>query len=324
MHLLIGLDEDDDRTIAASDAADGGDIDDVVEVLTAGGMRKAQHFVGVHWKPRTRIVAFGPVSALVTLADGTEHDVRATSGKVWTDVELSEHPERVVLRVLEESERSRPTPPQSLVGGPPSAAATSASQDAPVDEATESDSGSSTAADSATATAQPRGLDEAATPPASPTAIPTPTPDQGPVSPSGSVSPAGGGIPTFGAAALASDAGQVSLGSGDGRSDVPRGPGASSRSPWDRSWARRDTPSEPPRPQSDAPSAPSAAQQTEVGASPAVPAPAPALRAWTSTAPPEPVRATPASDPSDAGAASRPDAAPSPPASAEAPAPATA
>ena len=61
MHLLIGLDEDDERTIAASDAADGGDIDDVVEVLTAGGMRKAHHFVGVHWQPRTRIVAFGPV-----------------------------------------------------------------------------------------------------------------------------------------------------------------------------------------------------------------------------------------------------------------------
>ena len=46
MHLLIGLDEDDERTLTASDAADGGDIDDVIEVLTAGGMRKADHFVG--------------------------------------------------------------------------------------------------------------------------------------------------------------------------------------------------------------------------------------------------------------------------------------
>ena len=36
MHLLIGLDEDDERTLAASDAADGGDLDDVIEVLTAG------------------------------------------------------------------------------------------------------------------------------------------------------------------------------------------------------------------------------------------------------------------------------------------------
>ncbi|NUR15902.1 MAG: hypothetical protein HOQ13_06265, partial [Dermatophilaceae bacterium] len=117
MHLLIGLDEDDDRTLSASDAADGGDIDDVVEVLTAGGMRKAHHFVGVHWLPRTRIVAFGPVSALVTLADGSEHDVRAPSARVWTDLELTEHPERVVLRVLEESERSLPVPPQHLVAG---------------------------------------------------------------------------------------------------------------------------------------------------------------------------------------------------------------
>jgi hypothetical protein len=23
------------------------------------GMRKAQHFVGVHWRPQTRVVAFG-------------------------------------------------------------------------------------------------------------------------------------------------------------------------------------------------------------------------------------------------------------------------
>src|SRR4051812_13232972 len=118
MHLLIGLDEDDERTIAASDAADGGDLDDVVEVLTKGGMRKAHHFVGVHWQPRTRIVAFGPVSALVTLVDGSEHDVRATSGKVWTDLELPDHPERVRLRVLEESERSQPAPVRSLVAEP--------------------------------------------------------------------------------------------------------------------------------------------------------------------------------------------------------------
>ena len=121
MHLLIGLDEDDERTISASDAADGGDLDDVVEVLTAGGMRKAHHFVGVHWQPRTRIVAFGPVSAVVTLADGTEHDVRATSSRVWTDLELPEHPDRVVLRVLDESERSQPAPPLALGAGAVSA-----------------------------------------------------------------------------------------------------------------------------------------------------------------------------------------------------------
>lgn len=115
MHLLIGLDEEDERTLTASDAADGGDLDDVIEVLTAGGMRKAHHFVGVHWQPRTRVVAFGPVSALVTLPNGSEHDVRATSSRVWTDLELPEHPERVVLRVLDESERSQPA--QTLVPG---------------------------------------------------------------------------------------------------------------------------------------------------------------------------------------------------------------
>ncbi|GAB3063593.1 hypothetical protein GCM10027053_27790 [Intrasporangium mesophilum] len=114
MHLLIGLDEEDDRTLTASDAADGGDLDEVIEVLTSGGMRNAHHFVGVHWEPATRVVAFGPVSAVVTLADGSVHEVRAMSGKVWTDLELPEHPERVVLRVLDENEANDPVPPQTL------------------------------------------------------------------------------------------------------------------------------------------------------------------------------------------------------------------
>ncbi len=110
MHLLIGLDEDDEQTLVASDAADGGDLDDVLEVLTAGGMRKARHFVGVHWQPRTRLVAFGPVAAMVTLADGSEHEVRATSTRVWTDVELPEHPTHVRLRVLDEAEAAEVPP----------------------------------------------------------------------------------------------------------------------------------------------------------------------------------------------------------------------
>ena len=114
MHLLIGLEEDDEQTLAASDAADGGDLDDVIEVLTQGGMRRARHFVGVHWQPRTRLVAFGPVVAHVLLDDGSEHQVRATSTRVWTDVELAEHPAHVRLRVLDEHEAKEPAPPLTL------------------------------------------------------------------------------------------------------------------------------------------------------------------------------------------------------------------
>ncbi|HET8595265.1 MAG TPA: hypothetical protein VFM07_08460, partial [Intrasporangium sp.] len=97
MHLLIALDEDDERTLTASDAADGGDLDDVIDVLTTGGMRQAHHFVGVHWEPRTRIVAHGPVAARVVLADGSAREVRPASPRVWTDIELDEHPESVDL-----------------------------------------------------------------------------------------------------------------------------------------------------------------------------------------------------------------------------------
>ncbi len=126
MHLLIGLEEDDDRTLTASDAADGGQLDDVIDVLTMGGPRKAHHFVGVHWRPRTRVVAFGPVSAMVTMADGTEHEVRALNPRVWTDLVLDTHPERVELRILEDTEAREPTPASTLVGGPGGVAVVSA------------------------------------------------------------------------------------------------------------------------------------------------------------------------------------------------------
>ncbi|HEY9493978.1 MAG TPA: FHA domain-containing protein [Intrasporangium sp.] len=126
MHLLIGLEEDDDRTLTASDAADGGQLDDVIDVLTIGGPRKAHHFVGVHWRPRTRVVAFGPVSARLTMADGTEHEVRALNPRVWTDLVLDTYPERVELRVLEDTEASEPAPAPTLVGGPGGVAVVSA------------------------------------------------------------------------------------------------------------------------------------------------------------------------------------------------------
>ena len=109
MHLLIALDEEDDLTLTASDAADGGDLDDVIDVLTAGGLRKSHHFVGVHWLPRTRVVAHGPVAATVTTVDGVQREIRAASPRVWTDVELDVHPASVDLRVLEEPELLAPT-----------------------------------------------------------------------------------------------------------------------------------------------------------------------------------------------------------------------
>jgi hypothetical protein len=113
MHLLIALDEEDDLTLTASDAADGGDLDDVIDVLTAGGLRKSHHFVGVHWLPRTRVVAHGPVVATVTTTDGVEREIRAATPRVWTDVEFDEHPAQVDLRVLEESELATTPPPSS-------------------------------------------------------------------------------------------------------------------------------------------------------------------------------------------------------------------
>lgn len=303
MHLLIGLDEDDERTIAASDAADGGDIDDVVEVLTAGGMRQAKHFVGVHWKPRTRIVAFGPVSALVTLPDGSEHDVRATSRKVWSDVELPEHPERVVLRVLEESERSQPAPPQELTDGP-----LSTTSDQPADPGPSADrSVSGSEGDRASVSSEPSAVDEPEGGAAQPTVTPTVTSDAGSDPPA-----AGGDIPTFGAATRASVPAPAS----------DEGAGASDRAGASDGSAG----SGPPSP---APAGPRRADEPPTPAAPAAPAQAaaaPTLRSWASVTPPIPVRATPTGAPTRVEAAtepateiatptaaeSRPDPAPSP------------
>ncbi|WP_256793120.1 FHA domain-containing protein [Terrabacter sp. Ter38] len=306
MHLLIGLDEDDERTIAASDAADGGDIDDVVEVLTAGGMRKAHHFVGVHWQPRTRIVAFGPVSALVSLADGTEHDVRATSSRVWTDLELPDHPDRVVLRVLEESERAQPVPAQDLMAGPPSGGpAPAASPAAPGESAqlTVPDEPAEATPDTGTTRQPAPSIAVADTPVVSSRrdAAAEPRPDQ---------SAPAGGIPTFAASA-----------GGDSTSAAVHGAQVGpDRSAWERSWTQGSTPRNPSEPsaasheftttaadsgvvrpeepvaqadsENEADSFPPA---TDITPEPPV-APAPALRSWTSVAPAVPVRATPTSD----------------------------
>ncbi|MGO4604163.1 FHA domain-containing protein [Terrabacter sp. 2YAF2] len=268
MHLLIGLDEDDERTISASDAADGGDIDDVVEVLTAGGMRKAHHFVGVHWRPRTRIVAFGPVAAVVTLADGTEHDVRATSSKVWTDLELPEHPDRVVLRVLDESERSQPAPPLAFVTGAPAPQ--------PVSDAS---------------AVQP--------------AVRTPTPE---TLPAAGDAPPPGVIPTFGAAVRSPEApdrtGEGASGStgSSGSDGSGRSPWGRSWARHDTTSAASPPQADGPPP---APAAPTPEPHRSVEPTPpAVPAAGKsALRAWTSVTPPAPVRAPAPGAPTDAASA---------------------
>ncbi len=342
MHLLIGLDEDDDRTLAASDAADGGDIDDVVEVLTTGGMRKAHHFVGVHWQPRTRIVAFGPVSALVTLADGTEHDVRAPSARVWTDLELPEHPERVVLRVLDESERAQPVPPQHLVAGVPAGPAVGVAPEssvpvagsaAPVASApTRADDASvaegASPPDVAPAVEEPAAVTSVAVSPAGTAASTASTPARPVNPPAAPVNPpAAPAIPTFGAASA-----------GDGGAPSP-GPGTS---PWGRSWARRDAvhgdvdepaahvsqsshgavdparavadPVEAQERRQRAADAPSAARESGAThpAPESAPAAAPALRSWGSVTPAAPVRSVSKS-------ASRAPAAPAAPAPVSAP-----
>uniref|UniRef100_UPI001A96B178 hypothetical protein n=1 Tax=Intrasporangium flavum TaxID=1428657 RepID=UPI001A96B178 len=302
MHLLIGLHEEDEQTLHASDAADGGDLDDVLEVLTAGGMRRAKHFVGVHTGDTTRIVAFGPVAAVVTLADGSEHDVRAASARVWADLDLTDAPERIVLRVLDESEREQPAPPQTLTSAGPVAAASPAApaatrpaaaspaapaQEAPASAGSDEDetAGESgpTAASSAPAPApadERDGRDAAPGPDAAPPAA----------------------VPTFGAPAAAAEPGRTT-------------------SSWGRSWARRDEPEAPttvdsvtggapqaapptsPAPQTAASGSPVAQQVSSPAEAPvpdgesgslgaeadSLPA-IPALRSWASAHPPAPVR----------------------------------
>ena len=270
MHLLIGLDEDDDRTIAASDAADGGDLDDVIEVLTAGGMRKAHHFVGVHWQPWTRVVAFGPVSAHVTLADGSEHDVRATSSRVWTDLDLPEHPERVVLRVLEESERSRPEPPQTLQAALPGGGQVDG-------EEVDGEEVDGDAADERQAAVGAGELAEVAASAPEPPAV--------------AAHPA---VPA------------QSASSADRADATPAAPPAAPKStPWDRSWATPPdaaAPVNPPTPAtSTAPATPPAPVTPSAPVAPSAPATASApdgLRSWASVRPPAPAEPSPAPAPS--------------------------
>ncbi|WP_404389966.1 FHA domain-containing protein [Humibacillus xanthopallidus] len=268
MHLLIALDEDDEQTLVASDAADGGDLDDVLDVLTTGGMRRARHFVGVHWQPRTRLVAHGPVAVMLTLADGSEHEVRATSPRVWTDVELPEHPTHVRLRVLDETEAKQPPspalppvewprPPAHPVEGAlptehPVEWALSTGH--PVEWALSTDPGSDPATDAAETTVET--ADSAA--PVRSAAPAAPAASVGPVVPVPPVAPAdpvARVVPTFGGSAATGST------------------GSRVTSPWQRSWAQHS---------------PSAAT-TASAAAPPPPPPAPS--------PPAPALLTPAPQP---------------------------
>ena len=205
MHLLIALDEDDEQTLVASDAADGGDLDDVLDVLTTGGMRRARHFVGVHWQPHTRLVAHGPVAVMLTLADGSEHEVRATSSRVWTDVELPEHPTHVRLRVLDETEAKQPPSPALPVEWP-------RSHTHPVEGARPTGRGSDPETDETETTVETADSAAAvgsAAPAAAAAAVEpvVPVPPVAPTAPADPVGPAARVVPTFGGSAATGSTG---------------------------------------------------------------------------------------------------------------------
>ncbi|MDV3219949.1 MAG: hypothetical protein LOY02_00835, partial [Intrasporangium sp.] len=263
MHLLIALEEEDDRTLTASDAADGGELDDVIDVLTAGGVRKAHHFVGVHWGPRTRIVAFGPVSVRLTLADGTEHEVRASNPRVWTDLLLDQHPERVELLVLDEKEREEPVPPSTLTAGPGGVAVVAAlttttdARDRPATSPSPDSSEPPSPSPVASVTDRPEPVQEE----------PSPESELASASESASESEsAPRSLPTFGTA----------------RPEESAAPASS----WGRTWVRpgdETTGPEEPEPEAAAATPPTPAPTPSPSAGPAAPRVAPeraALRPW--------------------------------------------
>ena len=98
LHVLVALTPADPRYAAASAAADGGDLDDVLDALAAEGMRRTPAFVAVAGASRPRVVTHADGYAVLTSARGTL-EVRAHHTRVWSDLLADEDVDTVALRV---------------------------------------------------------------------------------------------------------------------------------------------------------------------------------------------------------------------------------
>src|SRR6478752_8539515 len=98
LHVLVALTPADQRYAAASTAADGGDLDDVLDALASEGMRRTPAFVAVAGASRPRVVTHADGYAVLTSARGTL-EVRAHHTRVWSDLVADEDVDTVALRV---------------------------------------------------------------------------------------------------------------------------------------------------------------------------------------------------------------------------------
>ncbi|MEP6629382.1 MAG: hypothetical protein ABJA89_02880, partial [Lapillicoccus sp.] len=98
LHVLVALGEDDSRYAPALAAAATGDLDDVLDVLAAQGLRRTPAFVAVAGAGRPRVVTHADGYAVLTSSRGTL-EVRAPHGRVWSDVLADADVQTVALRV---------------------------------------------------------------------------------------------------------------------------------------------------------------------------------------------------------------------------------
>jgi hypothetical protein len=108
LHVLVALTPADARYAPSSEAASGGDLDDVLDVLASEGMRRTPAFVAVAGASRPRVVTHADGYAVLTSVRGTL-EVRAHHARVWTDLVADEDVDTVALRVSPTS-TSRPEP----------------------------------------------------------------------------------------------------------------------------------------------------------------------------------------------------------------------
>jgi len=98
LHVLVAITPEDPRHAPSSEAASGGDLDDVLDVLASEGMRRTPAFVAVAGAARPRVVTHADGYAVLTSARGTL-EVRAHHARVWSDLVAEEDVDTVALRV---------------------------------------------------------------------------------------------------------------------------------------------------------------------------------------------------------------------------------
>jgi hypothetical protein len=109
LHVLVRGDSDAEQVGVVRESSGSGELDDVLDALSRGGVRQAPDFVAVQEADPIRVVARGTAYAAVSAAGG-DSEIRAARRGPWADEDAPEGTTAVVLHSGEPQPEPEPEP----------------------------------------------------------------------------------------------------------------------------------------------------------------------------------------------------------------------